>query len=75
MAVVTSLWKKKRDELKARRDALFETYSKDPENFHLAREIKDIDDEIAECTPHIEQERRAEQRAASSAGKLVTTPK
>ena len=56
-------------------DSLFETYSKDPQNFHLAREIKDLDDEIAECTPHIEQERRAEQRAASSASKLVTAPK
>jgi hypothetical protein len=75
MVAVASLWKKKRDDLKTRRNSLFETYSKDPGNFHLAREIKDIDDEIAECTPHIEQERRAEQRAASSAGKLVTTPK
>ena len=75
MVAVTSHWKKKRDDLKARRDSLFAAYSKDPENFHLAREIKDIDDEIAECAPHIEQERRAEQRTASSAGKLVTTPK
>lgn len=75
MVAVASVWKKKRDDLKARRNSLFETYTKDPQNFHLAREIKDIDDEIAECTPHIEQERRAEQRAASSAGKPVTTPK
>jgi hypothetical protein len=75
MVAVASLWKKKRDDLKARRNSLFETYSRDPENFHLAREIKDIDDEIAECTPHLEQERRTEQRAASPAGKLVTTPK
>jgi len=75
MVAVASLWKKKRDDLKARRKSLFETYSNNPENFHLAREIKDIDDEIAECTPHIEQESRAEQRAASPARKLVTTPK
>jgi len=75
MVAVAGLWKKKRDGLRARRNSLFEAYSKDPENFHLAREIKDIDDEIAECTPHIEQERRAEQRAASPAGKLVTAPK
>jgi len=75
MVAVASHWKKKRDDLKVRRDSLFETYSKDPENFHLAREIKGIDDEIAECTPHIEQERRAEQRAASTAGKLVSTRK
>ena len=75
MVAVASLWKKKRDDLKARRNSLFETYSKNPENFHLAREIKDIDDEIAECTPHVEQESRAEQRAASPARKLVSTPK
>ena len=75
MVAVASLWKKKRDDLKARRNSLFETYSRDPENFHLAREIKEIDDEIADCTQHVEQERRTEQRAASLAGKLVTTPK
>jgi hypothetical protein len=74
MAAVASIWKKKRDDLKKKRNALFETYSKDPQNFHLAREIKAIDDDIAECTQHVEQERRVEQRAAA-AGKLVTTPK
>jgi hypothetical protein len=75
MVAVASVWKKKRDDLKARRNLLFETYTKDPQNFHLAREIKEIDDEIADCTQHVEQERRSEQRAASPAGKLVTTPK
>jgi hypothetical protein len=75
MVAVASLWKKKRDDLKKKRNSLFEIYTKDPQNFHLAREIKGIDDEIADCTQHVEQERRAEQRAASSAGKLVTTPK
>ena len=75
MVAVASPWKKKRDDFRARRNSLFETYSKDPENFHLAREIKDIDDEIAECTPQIEQEIRAEQRASSPARKLVTTLK
>jgi hypothetical protein len=75
MLAVASVWKKKRDDLKAKRNSLFETYTRDPENFHLAREIKEIDDEIAECTQHVEQERRAEQRAASPAGKLVTTQK
>jgi hypothetical protein len=73
MVAVASLWKKKRDDLKKKRNSLFEIYTKDPQNFHLAREIKDIDDEIADCTQHVEQERRAEQRAA--AGKLVTTTK
>jgi hypothetical protein len=75
MLAVAGVWKKKRDDLKSKRNALFETYTKDPQNFHLAREIKSIDDEIADCTQHVEQERRAEQRAASSATKLVTTSK
>jgi len=75
MVAAAGVWKKKRDDLKTKRNLLFETYAKDPQNFHLAREIKEIDDEIAEYTQHVEQERRTEQRAASSAGKLVTTPK
>jgi hypothetical protein len=75
MVALAGVWKKKRDGLKTRRNALFETYTKDFQNFHLAREIKALDDEIAECTQHVEEERRAEQRAASSASKLVSTPK
>jgi hypothetical protein len=75
MVVNAGVWKKKRDDLKSKRNSLFETYTKDPQNFHLAREIKAIDDEIADCTQHVEQERRAEQRAASLAPKVVTTSK
>ena len=75
MVATASVWKKKRDSLKSKRDALFQTYTRDPPNIHLAREIKSIDDDIADCTQHVEQERRAEQRAASSATKLVTTQK
>ncbi len=76
MVAAASVWKKKHDDLKAKRNSLFETYAKNPQNIHLAREIKSIDDEIADCTQHVEQERRAEQRAAASpANKLVTTPK
>ncbi|HKV61133.1 MAG TPA: hypothetical protein VJO16_04415 [Candidatus Acidoferrum sp.] len=75
MVAAAGVWKKKRDDLKKKRDSLFETYTKDPQNIHLAREIKSIDDEIADCTQHVEQERRAEQRAASSTGKLLTTQK
>jgi hypothetical protein len=74
MDAAAGVWKKKSDDLKTKRDSLFETYAKDPQNFHLAREIKEIDDQIAECTQHLEREQRAE-RAASSAGKLVATPK
>jgi hypothetical protein len=75
MVAVASVWKKKRDTLKTKRDSLFASYTKDPHNFSLAREIKALDDEIAACTQHAEQERRVEQRAASSAEKLVSTPK
>jgi hypothetical protein len=75
MAATAGVWKKKRDDLKDKRNALFETYSKDPQNFHLAREIKALDDEIADCTQHVEQERRAEQRAASPIAKLLKSSK
>lgn len=75
MAAISGVWKKKRDDLKTKRNTLFETYTKDFQNFHLAREIKALDDEIAECTQRVEEERRAEQRAASHVSKLVTTPK
>ena len=75
MVAAASVWKKKYDDLKSKRNSLFAAYTKDPQNFHLAREIKAIDDEIADCTQHVEQELRAEQRAASSAAKLVTTSK
>ena len=75
MVAAAGIWKKKRDDLKTRRNSLFAIYTKDPQNFSLAREIKALDDEIADCTQHVEQERRAEQRAASPAPKLVTTPK
>jgi len=75
MVATAGVWKKKRVYLKSKRNALFETYTKDPQNIHLAREIKDLDDQIADFTQHVEQERRAEQRATSSASKLVTTTK
>jgi hypothetical protein len=73
MLVVAGVWKKKRDDLKIKRNSLFEKYAKHPEEFHLALEIKKIDDEIADCTQHVEQERRSE-RAATSTKKLRTTP-
>jgi hypothetical protein len=74
MLAVAGVWKKKRDDLKSRRNSLFEKYTKHPEEFHLALEIKKIDDEIADCTVHVEQERRSE-RSASSSRKLHTTSK
>jgi hypothetical protein len=74
MLLVAGVWKKKRDDLKSKRNSLFEKYAKHPEEFHLALEIKKIDDEIADCTQHVEQERRSE-RSASSPKKLHTAPK
>lgn len=74
MIAVAGVWKKKRDDLKAKRNSLFEKYSKHPEDFHLALEIKKLDDDIADCTHHVEQERRAE-RSAAHAKKLQPVSK
>jgi hypothetical protein len=74
MLAVAGVWKKKRDDLKTKRNSLFEKYAKHPEEFHLALEIKKIDDEIADCTQHVEQERRSE-RSASTVKKLQSIPK
>jgi hypothetical protein len=40
--------RKKREELKAKRNRLFEQYLRDPSNTLLALEIKIIDDQVAE---------------------------
>src|SRR5260370_6437110 len=56
MVAAAGVWKKKRDDLKAKRNSLFATYTKHPQDFHLAREIKALDDEIADCNVHVEQE-------------------
>jgi hypothetical protein len=40
--------KKKREDLKAKRDLLFERYVKRPMDTHLALEIKVLDDQLAE---------------------------
>ncbi|HEY6384837.1 MAG TPA: hypothetical protein VIX91_04060 [Candidatus Acidoferrum sp.] len=74
MSAVAGVWKKKRDDLKSKRNSLFEKYAKHPEDFHLALEIKKIDDEIADCTVHVEQERRSE-RSSSPAKKQLTLHK
>jgi hypothetical protein len=64
MIAVAGVWKKKRDDLRAKRNSLFEKYAKHPEDFRLSLEIKKLDDEIADCTHHVEQERRSERSAA-----------
>jgi hypothetical protein len=45
----TDVWKKKRPDLSAKRDALFKKYSQSPDDHRLSLEIKKIDDEVAEC--------------------------
>ena len=57
MLAVAGVWKRKREDLKSRRTPLFEKYEKYPNDLRLALEIKLIDDEIAECTEHMKQER------------------
>jgi hypothetical protein len=47
----------KLEELRARRKPLFEWYEKNPSDIRLVLEIKDIDDQIAECNAQIERER------------------
>jgi hypothetical protein len=59
MSAVIEICKKKRDDLKIKRDSLFKEYTKRPNDLQFALEIKAIDDEIAECTHRMEQERRS----------------
>jgi hypothetical protein len=58
--VTSNLWKEKRKALKSKRDSLFEEYTKRPQDYHLASEIKTIDDEIAECN---QKEQEGNERA------------
>jgi hypothetical protein len=51
--------KVKRDKLKAKRDGLYKEFLKNPQDIHLAIEIKSIDDQVAESV----------QRKPSSNGK------
>jgi hypothetical protein len=48
----------KQSELKKKRNRLFENYLKNPLDISLAREIKTIDDEMAECVEQIAIRRR-----------------
>ena len=49
ISAIPDIAKQKRNLLKTKRDSLFNEYTKDPHNHHLALEIKTIDDEIADC--------------------------
>jgi len=59
VAIATlDLQKEKREGLRARRKPLFERYEKNPNDHRLALEIKEIDDQIAECDQQIELSRK-----------------
>ena len=51
--------KRIRGQLKSKRDLLLQEYSKNPMNTRLAIEIKLIDDQIAELTEHLVQQRKS----------------
>jgi hypothetical protein len=46
---------RKRDELKAERDLLFQRFLQNPLETHLALKIKTIDDQVAKCTELMKQ--------------------
>jgi hypothetical protein len=46
---------RKREELKAKRNLLFQRFLQNPLDTHLALEIKIIDDQVAECTELVER--------------------
>ena len=48
MLEITIEEKKKREDMKAKRDLLFERYVKRPMDTHLALEIKVLDDQLAQ---------------------------
>lgn len=52
-------WKKNREELKDKRERLFAAYLKQPSDTSLAREIKLLDDQVAECNVELQRERRS----------------
>jgi hypothetical protein len=57
MLAIADVWNQKREVLKIKRDLLFKEYVSHPKDFHFALEIKTIDDEIADYTFKIDQER------------------
>ena len=61
----TVMWKKKRDDLRTKRDALFKEYSQPPQDFDLALQIKNIDDEVAACTDKMREVNLSERKSKS----------
>jgi len=64
----TVIWKKKRDDLRTKRDALFKEYSQPPHDFDLALQIKKIDDEVAVCTDKMRETNLSERKSNSVSG-------
>lgn len=54
-----TMLEKRLEELKAEREPLFRRLSSNPNETHLALEIKLIDDQIAECNHLIKQQAKA----------------
>ena len=54
-----TMLEKRLEELKAEREPLFQRFSSNPNETHLALEIKLIDDQIAECNHLIKQQAKA----------------
>jgi hypothetical protein len=53
---------KKREELTAKRNLLFKRFLKNPRDTDLATKIKSIDDQVAECSEQMRQERKTRTR-------------
>ena len=51
--------KRKREDLKAKRELLFKRYLRHPMDTHLSLEIKSIDDQLAEPTKQVKQKTRS----------------
>ena len=60
---IAEIWKKERQDLRIKRNSLFEKYSRSPHDVHLALQIKTIDDEIAECTAKMQEVKLAERKS------------
>jgi hypothetical protein len=63
MLATTDVWKKKRGDLNIKRSSLFKKYLQNPNDLRLALEIKRIDDEIAECTDKMRDEKLSERKS------------
>jgi len=49
--------RRKREELKAKRNLLFQQFLRNPRDTRLALKIKTIDDQVAKCTAQMERKR------------------